>query len=196
MISILFLLMRNVFNSSFLRAFFPERSSGKNYSVIYATIATQGASKHAFRRNLYVLILSVFVIVCNSPGKLNAQIITTVAGTGVGGVPVDGVMATNEGFLGVAGVVTDASGNLYISDDFNNQVFKVTTDGIIHIIVNTGGSEGYGGDGGPATAAIIAGPSQLAMDASGNLYFCELAGGRIVGYAGRHNKYRGRWPRK
>ena len=111
-------------------------------------------------------------------------IITTVAGKG--GLPNysgDGGPATNATFAFPVSVSFDAAGNLYIADDNNCLIRKVSTNGIIKWVAGYGvawnGLPCYGGDGGPATNAYIANPVRTAMDASGNLYIADAGNGRI-----------------
>ena len=54
----------------------------------------------------------------------------------------------------------------------------VTPDGIIHTIAGTG-TAGFGGDGGPATGAMLDGPAGLFLDGSGALYFADSNNNRI-----------------
>jgi hypothetical protein len=106
-------------------------------------------------------------------------IITTVAGTGVRGYSGDGGLATAATFDGVAGLVFDKTGNLYISDNYNHVVRKISaTTGIITTIAGTG-TRGYSGDGGPATAANMNNPSGITIDRSGNLYISEITNNAI-----------------
>src|SRR5579872_1740701 len=85
---------------------------------------------------------------------INAQIISTAAGNGTVGFGGNGGPAVNAKLFGPYGVATDASGNFYISDSYNNQIRKVDASGIITAIGGTGVG-GYNGDGGPATAAKL-----------------------------------------
>ncbi len=58
-------------------------------------------------------------------------------------------------------------GNVYIGDQSNNRIRKVTVStGIITTIAGTGGA-GYSGDNGPATSAALNSPQGIALDASG-----------------------------
>jgi DNA-binding beta-propeller fold protein YncE len=77
--------------------------------------------------------------------------------------------------------VFDQLGRMYISDQQNQRVRRVDEDGIIRTIVGTG-TPGFGGDGGPATAAMLrargsgqgAPPSsRMAIDAVGNLFIAD-----------------------
>lgn len=71
------------------------------------------------------------------------------------------------------GIAVDGSGNLYIADNRNYRIRKVSTDGIITTVAGTG-IRGYSGDGGAATSAQVI-PSYLALDGSGNIYFLDGA---------------------
>jgi len=106
-----------------------------------------------------------------------AGIITTVAGVGTIGFSGDGGSATDAQLHFPLNVTVDASGNLYIADYFNNRVRKVSPNGII-VTVGGGGSV-YPGDGGLAIAAAIAGPAGMAVDASGNIFVADRGGMRV-----------------
>jgi hypothetical protein len=99
-------------------------------------------------------------------------IVTTVAGNGSSGFSGDGGPATNAQFNLCQNVILDDTGNIYISDLYNNRVRKVSVAGIVTTIAGTG-TAGYNGDGGQATAARIAGPQGMAFDKYGNFYFAE-----------------------
>jgi uncharacterized repeat protein (TIGR01451 family) len=107
-----------------------------------------------------------------------AGIITTVAGNGSLGYSGDGGPATSAGLDRPSGVAVDASGNLYIADDFNERIRKVSTAGIITTVAGNG-SYGYSGDGGPATSAQLLNPQGVAVDASGNLYIADTYDNRV-----------------
>jgi uncharacterized protein (TIGR03437 family) len=104
--------------------------------------------------------------------------ITTVAGDGLSGVFGDGGPATGALLLGPRNLATDAAGNLYISDFDGHRVRRVAPDGTIGTVAGTGVA-GFGGDGGPATAAQLAFPAGLALDGVGNLYIVDSANVRI-----------------
>lgn len=100
--------------------------------------------------------------------------ISTVAGGGVG----DGGTATAATTYAPYGVTTDAAGNLYIADTYNNRVRKVDTGGTITTVAGNGLAT-FGGDGGPATAASLHYPTSVALDGAGNLYIADLYNHRI-----------------
>lgn len=69
---------------------------------------------------------------------------------------------------------------LYIADTGNHRIRAVTPDGIIDTVAGTGPDEfdptfggGYAGDGGPATEAELSRPTDIALDADGNLYIAD-----------------------
>ncbi|MBC7865032.1 MAG: T9SS type A sorting domain-containing protein [Bacteroidia bacterium] len=98
-----------------------------------------------------------------------AGIITTVAGTGTAGYSGDGNLATSAKLNRPTDVATDAAGNLYIADEFNNCIRKVNTSGIISTYAGTTVS-GYTGDGGLAISATMTQPNRMSIDVSGNIY--------------------------
>src|SRR6185295_6178171 len=81
-------------------------------------------------------------------------IISTVAGNGVGRFGGDGGPAFNASLNIPSDVAVDSAGNLYIADSGNNRVRKVDTTGIITTVAGTG-TDGYSGDGGPASQAML-----------------------------------------
>ena len=96
-------------------------------------------------------------------------IITTIAGTGVSGYNGDGIPATDAQISEPHEMAYDGAGNLYFSDPGNQRVRKIDPSGIISTVVGNGIS-GFGGDGGPATAAVLSYPSGICIDHFGNLY--------------------------
>jgi uncharacterized protein (TIGR03437 family) len=75
------------------------------------------------------------------------------------------------------GIAVDSSGNIYIADTYNDRIRKVS-NGVITTVAGTG-VEGYNGDGGPATSALLSQPEGVAVDSSGNLYIADSGNGRV-----------------
>ena len=104
--------------------------------------------------------------------------ITTIAGTGKPGFGGDGGPATEAGLYRPTGIAIDAAGNLYISDFHNHRIRKVDFSGTITTVAGTG-ERGFGGDGGPATQALLNYPRDVAVDGAGNLYIADQGNNRI-----------------
>lgn len=98
-------------------------------------------------------------------------IITTIAGTGIKGLSGDNGPATNAQLYFPHGIVIDKVGNFYFADRGNGRIRKINTSGIISTVAGT--TDGYSGDGGPATAAQLGGVIGLVADSSGNLIFSD-----------------------
>jgi trimeric autotransporter adhesin len=111
----------------------------------------------------------------------NAQIISTVAGGGSCGSTYcgDGGQATNAELNYPVFITFDAAGNLFIADQANNRVRKVSTTGVITSVAGYTAAAGFSGDGGPATAAKLYRPTGVAIDGAGNLYFSDAQNHRI-----------------
>jgi sugar lactone lactonase YvrE len=106
-------------------------------------------------------------------------IISTVAGTGSSGYSGDGGPATAAKLNKPTGIYVDTAGNLFIADQENHRVRKVTaTTGNISTVAGTG-SSGYSGDSGPATAAKINRPTGVFIDAAGNLFIADQENHRV-----------------
>jgi len=100
-------------------------------------------------------------------------VISTVAGNGTIGSYGDGGPATAAALSLPTGVAVDQAGNLYIADGGAGLVRKVTATGIISTVAGNG-TYGFSGDGGPATAAELNAPSNVALDSAGNLYIADV----------------------
>ncbi|GEM_PF-6547267 len=97
-------------------------------------------------------------------GTIADGVITTFAGTGSSGFSGDGGPATTAQLSDPYGLVFDPGGNLYIADEDNGRVRKVSSqEGTISTFVGPGLNE----------------PEGLAMDIRGNLYIAENEGHRI-----------------
>src|SRR4029078_10482440 len=96
----------------------------------------------------------------------------SIAGNAHNGNSGDGGPATAALLNQPFGIAVDAAGNLYITDTGNTVIRKITTAGVISTIAGTG-SDGYTGDGGPATAASLRGPKGVAVHTAGNVVIAD-----------------------
>ncbi|TEB14137.1 Serine/threonine-protein kinase PknD [Pelotomaculum sp. FP] len=108
---------------------------------------------------------------------LNAGHITTVAGNGTNDYSGDVGPATIASLTSASNVV-DSAGNIFIIGNYRVRMVAAVTGtqygipmaaGNIYTVAGTG-SNGYTGDGGPATGAQLNSIGGLAVDSAGNLY--------------------------
>lgn len=107
-------------------------------------------------------------------------VISTIAGVAdYPGSTGDGGPATQAWVYQPRGLAW-SHGNLYVTQDGYNEmrVRKIAPDGSISTIAGTG-PDGFGGDGGPATAAQLSVPCAVAVDAAGNIYIADTGNNRV-----------------
>src|SRR5947209_203745 len=99
-----------------------------------------------------------------------AGVVTTLAG-------LAGVTGSADGTGGAArfyrptGVATDSSGNVYVADQYNHTIRKITPAGVVTTLAGLAGS--YGSADGTGSAARFNGPNGVATDSSGNVYVAD-----------------------
>jgi hypothetical protein len=118
---------------------------------------------------------------------MTAGDIYTVAG---GGRQLsDGGPATKAQLATPQNVTTDGAGNLVIADTFHERIRVVAektgtfygrgmTAGDIYTVAGTG-TQGFSGDGGPATNAELSDPNDVVTDETGNLVIADTDNSRI-----------------
>jgi trimeric autotransporter adhesin len=120
---------------------------------------------------------------------MKAGKIYTVAGDGTTGFAGDGGPATSAELNFASGVAVDAAGNLVITDFANERVRVVAvssgtfygqsmTAGDIYTVAGDG-TQGFSGDGGPATSAGLDLPEGVAVDSAGNLVVADSYNNRV-----------------
>jgi sugar lactone lactonase YvrE len=111
--------------------------------------------------------------------NISTGVINTIAGIGTFGFSGDGGQATSAELYEPYALAFDTSGNMYISDEANNRIRKVTMfTGIISTIAGNG-NQSYSGDGGQATTAELAYPAGITLDDSGNVFIADCFNNRI-----------------
>ena len=128
---------------------------------------TQSRGVRSIRRSIPSQLQSGAAILTLTPG-----LASTVAGTGISGYSGDGGQATSAQFNFPMGMVRDGQGNVFVADVANSVVRKLSADGTVSTVAGTG-SQGYSGDGGPATSAQLAFPTAVAIDSNGNLFIAD-----------------------
>ena len=110
---------------------------------------------------------------------LSTGVITTVAGTGVAGFSGDGGSATSARLNQPRNLAFGPNGDMYIADNSNYRVRRVSAATKTISTVAGSGVAGYGGDGGPATSARMNEVRDVAVDRAGNLYIADEKNHRI-----------------
>lgn len=106
-------------------------------------------------------------------------VITTYAGTGSPGYGGDGGPATDAKLQQPEAVAFASNGDLYVADNQNNVIRKITAGtGVISTVAGTG-SPGSAGDGGPATLAQLKSPGGVAVSSNGDLYIADTGNNKI-----------------
>jgi len=107
-------------------------------------------------------------------------VVSTILGGGKTPLPdaPNGTLGTNIEMSHPSYLALDPAGNLYVSDFLWNQVVRLDPQGRISHIAGTGAA-GFGGDGRPATSALLDFPTGLALDARGRLYISDSFNNRI-----------------
>jgi len=105
-------------------------------------------------------------------------VITTVAGTGTVGFSGNGSLATAAQLSSPTDVEVAPDGSFYIVDRGNQRVRFVNTAGVISTFAGTG-TQGFSGDGGQATAAMLNNPYMVSRAADGSVYLADSSNYRI-----------------
>ena len=145
--------------------------SGDGGQATSAQISTHGIAVDS-SGNLYIADGSTRVRRVSPEG-----IITTVAGNETYGYSGDGGPATMAQLSSPVGVAVDSTGTLFISD--RGRVRRVSPDGIITTVAGDG-TDGYSGDGGPATSAQLTSSHAIALDGAGRVYSGQEGGVRLL----------------
>jgi len=98
-----------------------------------------------------------------------AGVVTTLAGGGAGG-STNGT-GTAASFYNPNGVAVDAAGNVYVAEYSTNLIRKISPAGAVTTLAGSAGISGS--TNGTGTAASFAGPSDVAIDAAGNVYVTD-----------------------
>jgi len=103
-----------------------------------------------------------------------AGVVTTLAGSGSAGA-ANGT-GTAASFFAPTGVAVDGSGNVYVADEGNNLIRKITPAGVVTTLAGSGSTGSANGTG---TAASFYYPFGVAVDGSGNVYVADYGNNLI-----------------
>ncbi|HWO23673.1 MAG TPA: hypothetical protein VNO30_33255 [Kofleriaceae bacterium] len=99
-----------------------------------------------------------------------AGVVTTLAGTAGMSGSTDGANAAAR-FFSPTYVAVDSAGNVYVADEYNHTIRKVTAAGVVTTLAGTAGESGNA-DGTGAAASFYF-PSGVAVDSAGNVYVAD-----------------------
>ncbi|HTZ21531.1 MAG TPA: hypothetical protein VMC06_11680, partial [Opitutaceae bacterium] len=102
--------------------------------------------------------------------------VTTLAGLAGSSGSADGFGSTAR-FYGPCGITADASGNLFVTDFYNNTIRKVSSVGVVTTVAGLAGSQGST-DGFGSTAQFYM-PNGIANDSAGNLYVTDMGNSTV-----------------
>jgi sugar lactone lactonase YvrE len=171
---------------------FAATSTGQDINTVVGGGPTGGTAKSAFiaypggtvkdkAGNTYISSnWGHYIFKLDTAGK-----VSVFAGLGYADFSGDGGPASSAALNTPGGMAMDSAGDLYIADAGNNRIRRV--DGTTGIITTVAGSStpnmfntgGFGGDGGPATQALLNSPYTVAVDSQGNLLIADYLNFRI-----------------
>ena len=108
--------------------------------------------------------------VCPPPPPPAQSMLSLLAG-GPGGPGWHDGTGAAAGFDGPIGVATDSAGNVYVADEGNNTIRKITPAGVVTTPAGTAGIAGS--TDGTGAAARFSGPWNVATDGAGNVYVAD-----------------------
>ena len=128
--------------------------------------------------NLFITTQGRILKITASTGLL-----TAVAGTGNGSFSGDGGLATSAELHHPGGISLDKFGNIFVADEVNHRIRKITVStGIITTVAGNGKSI-YpilpGVDNVAATSSQLDYPKDVAVDTFGNIYIADTGYGRV-----------------
>ena len=117
--------------------------------------------------------------------NLKSGIVTTVAGNGQRGIPVDGAKAKEAPLVDPRAVAVDSKDSIYILERSGHALRKVDRDGIIRTVAGTGKKGNADGD---ALKAEFNGPKHICVDAKDDVIIADTENHVIRKYLPKENK--------
>ncbi|NOT60986.1 MAG: hypothetical protein HOP19_12275, partial [Acidobacteria bacterium] len=105
--------------------------------------------------------------------------ITTIAGTGNATFNGDDRAASSAALNEPRLLAVDAAGDVYIADQGNQRIRKVSlASGMITTVAGSG-AQGFGGDNSAPSSAVLSVPQGVAVDAQGNIFIADTGNHRV-----------------
>jgi hypothetical protein len=121
-----------------------------------------------------VSVLSLLLVQSAAHYNAFAQTVSTFAGSGAAGF--NNATGTLAQFNSPASTAIDASGNIYVADNLNHRIRKITSAGVVTTLAGSGVA---GFNNATGTAAQFSGPKGVAVDGAGNVYVADAGNHRI-----------------
>jgi NHL repeat len=113
-----------------------------------------------------------------APAQAAPGDISTFAGTGAAAFGGDGGPATAAALNGPTAVAWLADGSVLVADIANHRVRHISPSGAIRTVAGTG-TQGFSGDGGPATSARLNSPVDVEPTADGGFLIADMGNRRV-----------------
>ncbi len=113
---------------------------------------------------------NIYVPHSHAVRKIASGQVTTLAGISVTYGSADGRGAAAR-FSYTRSAAVDSSGNVYVTDSYNNTVRKIAPDGTVTTLAGSAGNSGWAN--GTGSAARFSHPTGIDIDSSGNLYVAD-----------------------
>lgn len=121
---------------------------------------------------------NIYLCDCNAVLKVTPSgVVTTFAGSKFVSGSADGPGATAL-FAEPTGLACDGNDNIYVADQQNSLIRKITPGGIVSTFAGTRGVAEY--QSGPLGYNAVASPHSVALDSNSNVYCSGYLGGTIV----------------
>jgi len=118
--------------------------------------------------------LAILLVVLVTVASQGQSTITTMAGGG----PPNNTPALAAPIGLPWAVAQDSAGDLYISDNLSNRIYKVNSSNNLSVLAGNS-TNNLSGDGGPANSASLGNPEGIALDAAGNVYIADTGNSNV-----------------